>query len=236
MRAAAEKSNAVILANRDASADSRKALLAERDRQASTIKTLSDNQADLNGLYAKAFTDAQAKSAAAAKLQANIDQLLNEKRNADEKLAAQLKTLNDQSLEVARARAAQTAAELETRALRAQNESQRATIASLQQQREGRGGVGGNSAPAPEGFRASITQYDPQRMFAAINAGLDSKIVRGTRLTVQRIDNGGGKYLGTLTITEVDPKVAVGTFTPAAGQARNPETYPRPNDLVVPYN
>ena len=237
MHDAAEKANAVILAGRDAATDDRKALLAERDRQAATIKILTDSQKDLGALYAAAFTDAQNKSADAAKLQANIDQLLLEKKNADEKLAKNLADLNEYTLRTNRAIADQSKAELETKALRAQNESQREQIARLQQQledvRQGRTG-GTGSQPAPQGFRATVKTFDPNRLFTEINQGLDSGVARGMVLGVSRIENGGGTYLGTLTLISLDAKTAVGRFAPAPGQARNPNSYPRPGDLVAP--
>ena len=235
MRDAAEKANAVILANRDAAADSRKALGAERDRLQASVKTLTDSQKDLNTLYAAAFADAQSRAAKAADLQANIDKLLLEKQNADRKLVDNLDQLNKLALETSRAKAAETEAKLEARALRAQNESTREQLAKVQQENfdiKNNRVPGEGGQPAPRGLRASVTEFNRDRSMAEINLGLEAGLTRGMKLDVTREDQGGGKYLGTLTLTVVDAKSAAGNFTPASGRRLDASSYPRPNDIV----
>lgn len=65
---------------------------------------------------------------------------------------------------------------------------------------------------APPGVRGRITQVGREGTFLAqINVGSDSGISAGNVLIVYR----GDIYVGDLTITNTEPKVAVGKFTPA---------------------
>jgi hypothetical protein len=70
-----------------------------------------------------------------------------------------------------------------------------------------------------------------------VTIGLDAGVDKGTVLDVMRL-NGGGQYLGTIKITNVWPKQAVGTFTPARPgvpfERLRPEELPRKGDEVRP--
>jgi len=65
---------------------------------------------------------------------------------------------------------------------------------------------------APPGVRGRVTQVGREgTLLAQINVGSDSGITAGNVLIVYR----GDLYVGDLTITNTEPKVAVGKFTPA---------------------
>ena len=84
----------------------------------------------------------------------------------------------------------------------------------------GGGGGGGRSATeetvksAPPGVRGKVTGVGPN--FAQINIGSDSGLSIGNRLIVFR----GNEYVGDLDLTAVEPKTAVGKFTPARRAAK----------------
>ena len=67
-----------------------------------------------------------------------------------------------------------------------------------------------------------------------INIGLDAGLEVGTKLDVYR-EAGGGKYLGTVTVTKVQPKEAVCEFKPARAvpiEKLRAEELPRKGDSV----
>lgn len=70
-----------------------------------------------------------------------------------------------------------------------------------------------------------------------ITIGIDAGIDKGSVLDVARLD-GGGQYLGTIKITNVWPKQAVGTFIPARPgvpfERLRPEELPKKGDEVRP--
>jgi hypothetical protein len=70
-----------------------------------------------------------------------------------------------------------------------------------------------------------------------ITIGIDAGLDKGSILDVARLE-GGGQYLGTIKITHVWPKQAVGTFIPARPgvpfERLRPEELPRKGDEVRP--
>lgn len=89
-------------------------------------------------------------------------------------------------------------------------------------------------APLPANIRGTVAR-DIVGDLVQISIGIDAGLEPGSRLDVYRL-NGGGKYLGTLVVTQsVYPKEAVAVFKPARpvpmAQLR-PDELPRKGDLV----
>jgi cell division protein FtsB len=94
-------------------------------------------------------------------------------------------------------------------------------------------GTPGRQAPrAPENVRGTVTAVEGDQV--EISIGLDAGVGIGTVLDVYRL-TGGGRHLGTLVVTDVRAKSAVGTFQSASGRPVNrllPEQRPQVNDTV----
>jgi hypothetical protein len=72
--------------------------------------------------------------------------------------------------------------------------------------------AGGDVKPAPAGVRGKVTVVGSgSTPLAQIDIGSDSGLSSGNILIVYR----GNDYLGDLKLTEVQPKIAVGQFTPS---------------------
>jgi len=65
----------------------------------------------------------------------------------------------------------------------------------------------------PENVRGSVISISKDLVHISI--GLDAGLEQGTRLDVYRVSGDGGKYLGTVVVSTVKPKEAVGEFKPA---------------------
>lgn len=88
-------------------------------------------------------------------------------------------------------------------------------------------------APLPEGVRGTVTAYSSG--YVALSIGIDAGLTNGAVLDVYRSE-GGGQYLGTVTVERVYPKEAVGKFRPAdptrtVGRLR-PDELPKVGDTV----
>jgi hypothetical protein len=70
-----------------------------------------------------------------------------------------------------------------------------------------------------------------------LSIGVDAGLSKGTVLDLSRLE-GGGRYLGTIRITDLYSKSAVGVFTPARANIPiaqlRPEELPKKGDLVKP--
>jgi len=89
-------------------------------------------------------------------------------------------------------------------------------------------------APLPENIRGTVLR-DMVGDFVHISLGIDAGLEPGSKLDVYR-EGGGGKYLGTLTVTKsLYPKEAIAEFKPARPvpitQLR-PDELPRKGDTV----
>ncbi len=231
----------LVVSDRDAADDARKALVAERDRLSSQVAQLQIDRKALEEQYTAAFADAQKKGANAVQQQANINKLNLEVKTKDDQLAANLIALNNLSLAAEKSKADAASARLAQTAAEKAAETLRDTVARLQGEidlalRGGvRGGLGGLSVPAPVGFTAKVTQFVADRNIIQIDNGADAGLRVGAVLNVSRTDATGGLFLGTLKITETDPKTAVGLFTPARRERQqNANDIPRVGDQLKP--
>lgn len=87
----------------------------------------------------------------------------------------------------------------------------------------------------PENIRGIVLKdIDVKNNVVEISIGADVGLKKEMQLDIYR-ETGGGKYLGTLTVTKVEPKTAVGEFKPARDMPLDklrPEELPRKGDTV----
>jgi len=94
----------------------------------------------------------------------------------------------------------------------------------------GAGGVGAIRPQADRDFRAKVTSVDGDSV--VINLGANARLQKGTVLQISRFKP-DPKFVGSLTITSIDPFYAVGRFTPPAGVAKpTAADMPRVDDIV----
>jgi hypothetical protein len=89
-------------------------------------------------------------------------------------------------------------------------------------------------APLLAGTRGTVTAFDRESGLVQISIGLDAGVSPGAVLDVSRLE-GGGKYLGTVYVTDARPKAAVATFRPLSGKRINllkPDELPKAGDMV----
>jgi hypothetical protein len=88
--------------------------------------------------------------------------------------------------------------------------------------------------PVPDGVRGKVTAFDKDGGLVQLDIGLDAGLSPGATLDVYRME-GGAKYLGTVTLTDVRPKAAVGKFKPVSGKPLGqlkPDELPKVGDVV----
>jgi hypothetical protein len=87
--------------------------------------------------------------------------------------------------------------------------------------------------PVPDGLRGTVTKVDGS--FVAVTVGIDAGVAVGMVLDIFRSE-GAGQYLGSVVITRVYPKQAVGEFKPANPRQTlkqlRPEQLPKAGDNV----
>ena len=87
--------------------------------------------------------------------------------------------------------------------------------------------------PVPDGLRGTVTAVDGS--FVAVTVGIDAGVAVGMVLDIFRSE-GAGQYLGSVVITRVYPKQAVGEFKPANPRQTlkqlRPEQLPKVGDNV----
>ena len=93
-------------------------------------------------------------------------------------------------------------------------------------------GFGKAPAAVPEGIRGTVTAYKDG--YVQLSIGIDAGLSVGSTLDIYRHDD-GGKYLGTVSVTNVYPKEAVGVFKSSenrpVGRLR-PDQLPKQGDTV----
>jgi hypothetical protein len=92
-------------------------------------------------------------------------------------------------------------------------------------------------APPPvlSNLRGEVTNVAGD--FVELSIGIDAGLSKGSVLELSRIE-GGGRYLGTVRVTDLYPKKAVAVFTPARANVAfaqlRPEELPKKGDQVRP--
>jgi hypothetical protein len=87
-------------------------------------------------------------------------------------------------------------------------------------------------APLPDNIRGTVTAY--RDGYLSISIGIDAGLTNGATLDIFRTE-GGGQYLGTITIERVYPKEAVASFKPSKNIALvklRAEELPKVGDIV----
>ena len=98
------------------------------------------------------------------------------------------------------------------------------------------GGGGGATMPVPEGLRGTVLSVGDDHRLVVVSVGIDAGLTQGSKLDIYRQDGGNGKYIGTVTIDTLQPKMALGVFTPAdvkrTIKSLKPDELPQVKDTV----
>jgi hypothetical protein len=127
------------------------------------------------------------------------------------------------------------AIQLQADGIKKQNERyQNQLIAMNDQLKDLRSGAnrpgGARVVPVPEGVRATVDKvFDG---YVSINLGADAEIREGAELDVVRYGD-KPEYLGKITITQVEPKAAVGQFVSKQGPTAKGDALPKAGDTVM---
>jgi hypothetical protein len=222
--------------------DEKRALYQDNKRLADRIDAYKKTYEDLLGQYNELFKSLEAQGRDNASLQANIKKLMTQVESQDVQITALNKEINELTLKSEADKAFATQARLEADSQKAKSERLGYRLQELYEkyqdlEKQGGGGVGGprngplDRVPAtPEGFRGTVVKVDGN--FIEFTPGLDAGLQKGSVLVVQR--KNPAAYLGKITVISVDPKAAVGQFTPPTGKVLKPGDYPKPGDEVTP--
>ncbi len=217
------------------------------------ITTLSQDVANLNQQLDLAKTELNTRRDAIALLEAdknrgntlitvlqsNLQNSITELNTVREQLDRREKEVIDLVLSRERADTAKTDAEIRERVAKQRFEEADTRVAELiNQLREaqrgggaGRGGPLGRPTPdVPQNARGTVTRV-VEGSLIEFSLGLDAGLAIGAVLDVYR-QSDGGRYLGTVTVLSLEPKRAVGQFTPPSGARPRPEDLPRVGDEV----
>lgn len=185
------------------------------------LRKTADTQTNLNNTSA----------ATAQRLQAEIDQMKSER----EALVAEKESLRTRIISIQKEldgwRSTAITSDLEAKNMRQRvtnllRQVEELTARTRELEAAAPGGTGGGSRgtgsaaeltakAAPAGVRGKVTGTGTNGL-TQINIGSDSGLSVGNNLIVFR----GNEYLGDLQLTAVDPKVAVGRFTPKSRTAK----------------
>jgi hypothetical protein len=166
-------------------------------------------------------------------LQANIARLEKQVDILQTTNSEMERQLSDQTVASEKAKADALRAQIDRDAALKARDDLEVTVLNLNDQlgEIRRGGRAGSSRlDPPDDFRASVTKVEGD--LVAISLGLNAKLQKGATLSVYRTKP-NAKYIGTITIIQVDPFGAVGRFSPPAGVTRpSGDDLPREGDTV----
>lgn len=237
--------------------DASQARVADLTAQLAEAKKSADSYADLANKLAVANQQVQSDvgnvsakinqaDIVANVLQANLKAAQDELDATRKRNDGLENTLVRKSIELEKAKTDQAAAEADAKQARSQADDAQKKVDSLTAQvnelkRSGGTGSGlvenflaGSANPPLEGTRGTVTGYSEG--LVSLSIGLDAGLVPGQTLDIYRLE-GGGKYLGTVVVTDVRPKAAVASFKPAYGKPMNrlkPDELPKIGDKVEP--
>jgi hypothetical protein len=203
-------------------AEARKSSETSADRNAELARANDLNQKD----YGTLTTSIQKGDVAAVEAAANLKAAQDELDAVRKRSAGLEDERKDLLISLNTARNNQAAAEADARQARAREEDANkrndylAGLVNELKQRVGSGGgytstgtgpFEGGTPPVPEGARGTVTAYSDGLVVLSI--GLDAGLTPGAELQLSRL-TGGGKYIGTVVVTDVRPKMAVARFKP----------------------
>jgi len=229
-------------------ADLEKKLADERSRNdthsaqnVSLNKALVLNSADYASLDIR-FNESDPKAVVQA---SNLQAALNEQDSLRKRNAALEDEGKDLRITRERALNEKAAAEADARQARAiseefqkRNDFLAAELQDLRARGASGGGIAGlqldrrPAAPLYEGTRGEVTGY--QDGLVVLSIGLDAGVNPRSVLEISRL-GGGGKYLGTVVVTDAYPKYSVASFRPVSGKPLNrlaADELPRIGDRV----
>jgi hypothetical protein len=246
---ASENLRKVELARYQASEDAlKRQIVNEQTRSTNLQKELSESQTANKNIAAKmaeqqkAFDDFDTKTTL---LQANVDGTLKELNTVRERSNTLEDKMADQILKAESAKKEMITAQNDARLARSiaedlgkKNEELTEKISDLK--------LGGSLLgsqfspkipPVPSNLRGEVENVNERRDFVTLSIGADAGLSIGSVLQLERIA-GGGQYLGTVRIFDLQAKKATATFTPKRSNVPisqlRPDELPKKGDQVRP--
>lgn len=198
-------------------------LKEEIGRLRTSEKTLADNLKDAQDKIAAAQTAGAALQTRDTQEKANAQKTQQQVDVLQKELSASEKKANDALIGEQKARNDALQAKINEEAAKRRADELEGTVLKMKDPNLGKGGVGSIRPQVDKDFKATVTSVDGNDV--VINLGANARLQKGAVLSISRYKP-EAKYVGTLTITSVDPFYAVGRFTAPATVAR-----PGPNDL-----
>lgn len=217
----------------NASAARVQGLQTEVNKLRATNDQLTRNVADAQRQLGDKLTAQQQQIPPDQLLQSNIARLQRQVDLLQGSLSTMEKQLNEATIGAEKSKADAVRAQIDRDAALKRADDLEARLLTLNDQMNdlrSPGGRGGSSrTAAPDGFRATVTRVDGD--LVEISLGANAKLQSGAVLSLFRMKP--AKYLGTLTITRVDPYGAVGQFSPPPGVTRpGPDARPQTGDTA----
>ena len=233
---AAEAMKQQLIAQRNAHTSESQALVAANTQQQQLIQENSDRSTALKTNYDKVLNDFTEQSAQTITWKANIDLLQTQVTSLTEAVEADKRQIDQLVLDANNARIAKEQANLDATAnkQRADQATERALVlqGELTDLKSGNSGSALSAQapdPLPQNWNGTVQKFYPNGDYVELTPGLDSQLDVGHSLIVSR----GSQYIGTVTVTNADPKTAIGSFRPANPQVRaTAENRPKPGDVL----
>lgn len=205
-------------------------LQGEIARLSTSEKTLSDN---LDDARKKLETAQKTEEATQTR---DIQALANAKRTQDQvdilqrQFDAAEKKANDALIAEQKAKNDALQARIEADSAKRRADDLEGRLLKANDPNRGAGGVGAIRPQVDRDFRATVTSVDGDAV--VINLGANARLQKGAVLQLSRYKP-EPKFVGSITITSVDPFYAVGRFTPPANVVKpGPADMPQAGDTA----
>lgn len=198
-------------------------LKEENNRLQTMVKTLDDQRGDLETKLAALQKAEEGTQTRDVQEKANTVKTLKQVEVLQKELDASEKAKNDAIIAAQKSKNDELQAKIDAESARRRADELEGKLLKLNDPNRGSGGVGSLRPQVDRDFKATVTSVDGDSV--VINLGANARLQKGAVLTLSRYKP-EPKFVGTLTITSVDPFYAVGRFTPPATVAR-----PGPNDM-----
>jgi hypothetical protein len=220
----------------DRSREAQDAVILQLREEVARLKT---TEKSLNEAVKDAETKAAAFQAVEQKVQTRDE---NEKANAkktqdqvdilQKELNSSEKSRNDALIAEQKAKNDALQSKIDADSARRRADELEAKLLIARDPNRGAGGVGAIRPTVDKDFRAIVKEVNAEGL-VTINLGSNAKLAKGVVLSIARYKP-NAKYVGTLTITSVDPFYATGRFAAPATIAKpGPDDLPKPGDEVL---
>ena len=234
---AAEAANSLrklIDAEREAAEDKARVVAEDRNRQYEQLAAARKSYDEISKAYQERQKADRDQGAQSNELQANLKTAQKQVEEQVARMNEMEKKINDLTQAAEKARVEMVKAQIEAQQQAKRAEQLKEGFQRLQEEKADllsprRDGTVGRTVPVPANFRGTVR--DRSGEFVSFTPGLDVGLQVGAVLDVSRT-TGGGRYLGKLKVTHLDPKEGVGQFIPKPGATA--ADFPQRGDQLLP--